>query len=276
MIRCLLIFYTLLWASADAQVTEQQSRKASRVIADWLIKSSGHYDFQSATTVNPMRAGSKFFGLPDLQMASDYGISYFAVPRTQGVTEAYETMGADTSQMKETLGLSRLHVNFGFANKYDFTFSYHLPTADKIQGWGVGHKRVLIQEGPFFLSYRLNYARSSREDYFSSYSFTNDLSVSLYLRLLDFYAGLRHWAGKVYFQSSTPALRLPAVDYFGTASEIAHYFGIIAATTTNSRVNFEANSMGKTYALSAKFSFHFDSLLPTMNNWFRDPRYIKQ
>jgi hypothetical protein len=261
---------------ALGQVTEAQSKKASKVIGTWLSKSTGHYDFLSATTVNPKRAGDKFFGIPDMQMASDYGLSLMDAPRDDKVTEAYETIGAETSSMDQSLRIPRFHLNLGFANKHDFTFSYLLPNPDEISGWGLGYKRVIGKTNYFYLTYRLNYSRSHRENYFENRSVMNDLSFSLYLRLIDFYGGIRHWAGKVSFDSTIPALELPEVHYFGTASEIEHYFGVIAALTTNSRLTIEANSLGGKYAVAGKLSFHFDSLLPTFNNWFRDPRYIKQ
>lgn len=269
---------TILFLAGNlySQVTYDQSKKASRVIGKWLARSSGHYDFLSATSVNPKRAGDRFFGLPDMQTASDYGISLMNAPRDKEVTEAYRTIGADTSSMERSISLSRLHVNLGFANKHDFSFSYQLPTRDEIQGWGAGYKRVLFTDHIFYLSWRLNYSRSSKENYFESSSLMNDLSISLYLRLIDLYAGVRHWSGKVKFNSSIPELRLPTVEYFSTSDEIEHYFGVLLATTMNTRFTMEANSIGKEYAVAGKFSFHFDSLLPTFNNWFRDPRYIRQ
>ena len=271
------IFVTyLLFNPAFAQVTESQSKNAALAIGKWLSKSTGHYDFQSATTVNPKRAGTKFFGIPDMQTASDYGISLLASPRIDEVTNAYQTIGANTSSMEDVLWIPRFHVNWGFDNKHDITFSYIMANSNEITGWGLGYKRVIGKTNYLYLTYRLNYARSQREDYFENTSVMNDLSVSLYLRLIDFYLGVRHWAGKVSFQSTNPALALPDVYYFSTASEIEHYFGVIGALTTNSRLTLEANSLGEDYAIAGKLSLHFDSLLPTLNNWFRDPRYIKQ
>jgi hypothetical protein len=259
-----------------AQVTVQESQKAAKTIGKWLSKTTGHYDFQSATTVNPKRAGKKFFGIPDMQMASDYGISYMQAPRTDEVTKAYQTIGADTTNMASSLKLPRVHLNLGFANKHDFNFSYLLPSDDDIQGWGVGYKRVLWQWRYLFLSYRFGYARSSRENYFSATSYVNDLSASIYLRLIDLYAGMRHWSGKVRFDSTIPQLQLQPIEYFSTASEIEPYVGVIAATTTHTRLTLEASSLSDSFSVAGKFSFHFDSLFPTFENWFRDPRYIKQ
>jgi hypothetical protein len=270
MIFCL--YFPLAWA----QVTEQQSRSSARVIGKWLTKSSGHYDFQSATTVNPKRAGKKFFGIPDMQMASDYGVSYMMAPRTREVTNAYETIGADTSSMANSLHLPRFHLNLGFANKHDFNLSYLIPAQDAIRGWGLGYKQVLTRINYLYVSYRLAYGRSHKEDYFSASSLVNDLSISLYLRLIDFYMGARHWVGRVNFKSTIPELQLPPMEYFSTAGEIEPYFGVILATTTHTRFTLEASSFNKTYSFAGKFSFHFDSLFPSFENWFRDPRYIKQ
>ncbi|MFA5582898.1 MAG: hypothetical protein WDA09_01685 [Bacteriovoracaceae bacterium] len=273
-------FIILTWCAlgpfANAQATKKQSQKAAETIGKWLSKNTGHYDFQSATTVNPKRAGTKFFGIPDMQMASDYGISYMQAPRTDKVTEAYKTIGADTSSMASALKLPRFHLNLGFNNKHDLTFSYLLPSDDKVKGWGIGYKRVLIKSGLTYVSYRFGYARSSRDDYFSATSFVNDLSISLYLRLIDFYAGIRHWSGKVQFESEIPELSLQPIEYISGVSEIEPYIGVIAATTTNTRFTLEASSLKDNFSIAAKFSFHFDSLLPSFNNWFRDPRYIKQ
>lgn len=270
------LFLIFILTPAFGQVTEAQSRRSSRIIGKWISKSTGHYDFQSATTVNPKRAGTKFFGIPDMQMASDYGVSLMDAPRGNEVTNAYQTIGADTTAMDPSLIIPRFHANWGFANKYDFTYSYIMPNSDDITGWGLGHKRVIGKTNYFYFTYRLNYSRSQRKDYFDNWSVMNDLSFSLYLRLIDFYIGLRHWSGKISFDATIPALQLPEVNYFSTVSEIDHYFGLIAALTTNTRLTLEANSLGEKYAIAGKLSLHFDSLLPTFNNWFKDPRYIKQ
>jgi hypothetical protein len=60
-------------AHLRAQVTYDESLEAARTIGTWLSKSTGHYDFLSATPVGPKRAGKKFFirGFPDMQTASD-------------------------------------------------------------------------------------------------------------------------------------------------------------------------------------------------------------
>jgi hypothetical protein len=267
----------LLCPIARAQITYQESRNASIIIGKWLSKSTGHYDFYSATSVATKRAGKKFFGIPDLQMASEFGVSQMQAPRDEDVTKAYEVIGADTSNMSNSLSLTRFHVNLGFANQHDFTFSYLTSPIDQIKGWGLGYKHVLAHQGYGYLSYRLHYARAERDNYFTSNSYTNDLAVSLYLRLVDIYVGFRHWSGKVDFNSTVPELKLPEVNYFSTASEIEHYYGIILALTTNSRFTMEANSLGKQKSIIGKLSFHFDSLVPTTDSgWFRDPRYIKQ
>lgn len=211
-----------------------------------------------------------------MQTASDYGFSYSQAQRPSEVTDAFKTIGADTSSMASSLKTPRFHLNLGFANTHDFNFSYIIPSDDKIKGWGIGYKNVFVKLSHFFVAYRIGYARSYKENYFSAATVSNDLSASLYLRLIDLYAGLRHWSGKVSFESSIPQLQLPSVNYFSTASQLEPYFGIIAATTTRTRLTVETSSSNEAYTVSGKFSFHFDSLLPTADNWFRDPRYIKQ
>lgn len=275
-ILTIVLFTLSLVNEACSQVTKRQTQKAAQEIGKWLSRTTGHYDMQSATSVNPKRAGNRFFGIPDMQTASDYGISYTQAPRTDKVTKAYETIGADTSHMASALKLPRFHLNLGFANKHDFNFSYLIPNEDKVEGWGVGYKRVIAQSGHMFFSYRLGFSRSSRKNYFEASSLVNDFSVSLYLRLIDFYAGVRHWSGKVSFEAEIPELVVNPIEYFSNVSELQPYVGVIMATTTNTRFTVEASSLSNTYSLTGKFSFHFDSLLPTFNNWFRDPRYIKQ
>ena len=116
----LFLFFKATWVFSQA--TEEQSRDASEVIGRWLSKSTGHYDFLSATTVNPKRAGTKFFGIPDMQFASEYGFSYMESPRNIDVTNAYKTIGADTGEMARSIKMSRFHLNFGFDNKHDLVF----------------------------------------------------------------------------------------------------------------------------------------------------------
>lgn len=271
-----LILLSFLPSLGLAQVTFEESRKASIVIGKWLSKATSHQDFLSATSVATKRAGSKFFGIPDMQMASDYGYSYAATPRDQAVTEAYETIGVNSSQMSSSLALSRFHLNLGFNNKHDFTFSYLTSPIDEVRGWGVGYKRVVSHVGYFYLTYRLHYAQAEKNDYFESSTMTNDLSVSVYLRLIDLYAGVRHSSGKVNFQSSMRELKLPEVSYFSTMSEIEKYGGVVLALTTNSRLTLEVSTLGEATFVAGKLSMHFDSILPTNTQWFQDPRLIKQ
>jgi hypothetical protein len=272
---CLFLF--IFCPRLFAQVTYEQSRQASVTVGKWLSRSTGHYDFLSATPVGPKRPGKKFFiiGTPAMQTASDYGISYSQAPRDEEVTQSLNTLGFDTRNLSRVLDMHRFHVNLGFANKHDFTFSY-LQNMEGLRGWGVGYKRVLYQYRYFYLTGRTQYARSNRENHFDSVAITHDLSASLYFVLVDIYAGARHAAGRVNFESDVPALRLPPVRFFSDISEIEYYYGVAFATTTNTRISFNVNQLGKELAVAGKLSFRFDSLLPSMDNWFRDPRYIRQ
>ena len=267
----------LISTSANSQVTYDESVAAARVIGSWLSKSTGHYDFLSATPVGPKRAGTKFFirGWPATQMASDYGISYSQVARDSEVSDAYEVLGFNTNGVSKTINMNRFHLALNFANKHDFTFSY-LSSVDGLKGWGVGYKRVLYQYRYFYLSYRAQYGRSKKEDYFDNINVTNDLSASLYFRVIDFYAGFKHAFGSIDFEAPVPALRLPRIYYSSALNQLDYFYGIAVATSTNSRLNLQLNQFGEEFAISSKFSLWFDSLLPTASNWFRDPRHIKQ
>ncbi len=275
-----LIFITLLFFSSlgRAEITLEESKQAAEVIGKWFSKATGHYDFLSATPVAPKRAGKKFMITiaPDMQMASDYGVSYMQVPRDDKVTAAYEKLGIDTSTMAKSLGLSRLHINLGFDNKHDFTFSYLATLDKKFSGWGGGYKRVLYQLGVFYFSYRLQYSRSEREEYYFHEGVTNDFSASLYLRLIDIYGGVRHSIGKVKFKSSIPELQLPDVKFISPVNELEYFYGVSIATSKNTRLCLQGTKLGNEVAVAAKLSFHFDSLLPSGEGWFDDPRYIKQ
>lgn len=261
-----------------SQVTFEESRAASKIIGKWLSRSTAHFDFLSATPVAPKRAGDKFMITiaPAKQYASDYGLSYQRIKRDQNVTNAYEVLGFDTENFSETIDLTRVHLNFGITNDYDFTLSY-LKTSDEVSGYGIGFKQLLIKYRYFYLSHRVQVARSELKSYFDNWALVNDLGMSLYFTLLDFYVGARHSAGRVRFFSSTSELNLPPINYFSKFSEIEMYYGIVLATSYNTRLTFQGNKNGEELSIGAKFSFHFDSLLPTSShNWFRDPRYIKQ
>ena len=278
--RQFLLFIAVLFFSSlvKAEITLEESRQAAEVIGKWFSKATGHYDFLSATPVATKRAGKKFMITiaPDMQTASDYGVSYMQVPRDDKVTAAYEKLGIDTSGMAKSLGLSRLHINLGFENKHDFTFSYLATFDKKFSGWGLGYKRVLYQLGIFYFSYRIQYARSERDDYYFHEGMTNDFSASLYMRLIDVFAGVRHSVGKVKFKSTIPELQLPDVKFVSPINELEYFYGIGIATTKNTRLTLQGTKLGNEVAVAAKLSFHFDSLLPSGEGWLADPRYIKQ
>lgn len=261
----------------SAQVTYDQSLDAARTIGSWLSKSTGHYDFQSATPVGPKRAGKEFFlrGFPRLQTASDYGLSYMQVPMDDTVISAYQVLGFDTNNMNRTIEMNRFHLALSFANKHDLSFSY-LSSFDGIKGWGIGYKKVLYNYRYFYLSYRAQYGRASLDDYFNNINVNNDLSMSIYLRLIDFYAGVKHSFGSAQFESPNSALELPKVYYSTQVNSLDYFYGLWIATSTNSRISLQVSQFGRELSYTGKFSLWFDSILPTANNWFRDPRYIKQ
>lgn len=271
----LILFFSC--GSVKAQVTYRQSLEAARTIGTWLSKSTGHYDFLSATPVGPKRAGKKFFirGYPDMQTASDYGLSYMMVNRDNEVTNAYEVLGFNTSNMSDSLGLNRFHLALNADNKHDFTFSY-LSSLDGVRGWGLGYKHVLFNYRYFYISHRMQYGRAGLRDYFDNINITNDVSMSLYMRLFDIYAGVKHSFGSSKFETSNAALELPTVYYSSPLAKLDSFYGLWVATSTNSRLSLQINQFGKEFSYSGKFSLWFDSLIPTSDNWFRDPRYIKQ
>ncbi len=275
-IKALLFF--LLMSNTFATTTLDEGTKASKIVARWFSKITEHEDFQSATPVAVKRAGPKFMIVvaPDMQMASDYGFSYTQARRDEELTHAYETLGVDTKEMSTYVELNRVHANWGIGNLTDLSFSYLFTLDDSFSGWGLGYKRVLKQVGPFYFSYRIKYSRSDKEDYYFSESLTNDFSLSLYLRLIDFYVGARHTSGKVKFISSIPQLQYPTVKYVSNADQLEYFSGVSIATTTNTRLAFQAAKFGNSLMFSAKLSMHFDSIFPGGNGWFRDPRYIKQ
>jgi hypothetical protein len=72
------------------------------------------------------------------------------------------------------------------------------------------------------------------------------------------------------------ALELPRVYYSTQINELDYFYGAWLATSVNSRLALQVNQFGRELAITGKFSLWFDSILPTANNLFRDPRYIKQ
>jgi hypothetical protein len=277
-LKRILFLLIFLWPiSGLTQVTNEESREAARTIGTWLSESTGHYDFLSATPVGPKRAGKKFFirGYPDMQTASDYGMSQSAIARDDEVTKAYQVLGFNTNNLQKTLTLNRFHLAWNFANRHDFSFSY-LSSLDGIKGWGIGYKRVLLQTGVFYLSWRGQYGRAQLEDYFENINYAQDLSASLYLRLFDVYAGIKHSFGYTSFDSPVSQLEISRLYYSSNLNQLSPFYGFWIATSTNSRFSFQMNHLGEEYIYSGKFSLWFDALLPTANNWFRDPRYIKQ
>lgn len=213
--------------------------------------------------------------IPNKQFASDYGFSYQQIKRDDNVTRAYQTLGFNTDEFSKIINLTRFHANFGITSDYDFTLSY-LKSSDGITGWGVGLKELLIKYRYFYLSHRIQIGNSSLIHYFDNWVLVNDLSMSFYFRLIDFYTGVRHSAGRIHFDSSISDLGLPPITYFSRLSDLEIYYGVVLATTYNTRLTLQSNKNGAEYSFGLKFSFHFDSLMPTATDWFKDPRYIKQ
>lgn len=273
----IIFFLLIVLRPSFAQVTSEESLQAATILGKWLSQSTSHYDFLSATPVATLRSGDSFFvvGAANIQMASEYGYSYRKVPRNDSVTQAYQTLGVDTSGLAPTFDVSRYHLNLGFANKHDFNFSY-LNSSTGIAGWGLGYKIVLQQDDRFFYSFRTQYSESSLDAFFQTKVLANDFSMAVHFQLFDFFAGLRHSMGWVNFESSTPALKIPEITYFSDLSEIEYFYGVVISTTLNSRTTIQINQLGADQTLTGKFSFHFDSLIPTYNNWFKDPRAIRR
>jgi hypothetical protein len=276
-LRFLIGLLSFIHLDCFAQATYQQAQDASLVIGRWISRSTSHFDFLSATPIGPKRAGTKFFivGAPAKQTASDYGFSQQQNSINDEVKQAYDILGINSSGLGENLIINRYHLGFNFANLHDFTLSF-IHSSEDISGWGLGYKKVLAQTGPFYTSYRIQYARSRLFNYFDSISISQDLSISLYLRLIDFYAGVKHSAGKILFESDIPTLQLPEAEFGSRLEQIETFYGIVIATSVNSRLSLQVNQFDSDYSIAAKFSFRFDSLFPTANNWLRDPRYLKQ
>jgi len=264
-------------AKSWGQATYQQAQDASITIGRWLSRSTGHNDFLSATPIGPKRAGVKFFivGAPAKQTASDYGFSQQQNQINENVKSAYSMLGISPDNHGKYLTINRYHLGFNFANVHDFSVSF-IHSSEDISGWGFAYKKVINQSGPFYTSYRLQYGKSKLYNYFDSLTYSHDLSISLYLRLIDFYAGVRHSMGEISFQSDIPSLQLPEAKFGNDQIKLESFYGIVIATSVNSRLAIQANKWDQDYSIAAKFSLRFDSLFPTANNWLKDPRYLKQ
>lgn len=260
---------------ANAQTSFSDSKRASAVIGQFFSETTRHKDFLSASPVGQQRSGEVMFVHEQpIQYASDYGVSFESVPYSRAVLNSYRTLGIATGGLAKSIDVPRAHLALNFANRFDLTASYIL--SDEFSGWGFGLKSVLYREGAFFFSHRIHYSRSERTNYFENQSFTNEFQASLYYRLFDWYAGVSHSMGKVEFRSTVPALRLPEVSYLADLSQLQFFYGVTVASTTNTRVTLQANHSQSDFWVSAKLSLHFDSLFPTWNDWFADPRRIKQ
>jgi hypothetical protein len=82
--------------------------------------------------------------------------------------------------------------------------------------------------------------------------------------------------GEISFQSDIPSLQLPEAKFGNDQIKLESFYGIVIATSVNSRLAIQANKWDQDYSIAAKFSLRFDSLFPTANNWLKDPRYLKQ
>jgi hypothetical protein len=260
---------------AFAARTYEESKAAATTIGKWISASASHYELISATPIGPRRAGKKFFvRTAPLQMASDYGISYMRAPASEEMMQAYEALGFDTSRMARALYLTRLHAAWSFDNEHDFSYSY-LSSKD-LAGWGLGYKRVFHQSGARYFSYRIGYTRTERENWYRADQVATEVSASIYLRLVDFYGGLRHVFGQAEFESSIPELRLPEITYFAGLEDLEYFLGAVLATSVNTRLTLQMNLVREELKLAGKLSFRFDELYPTYGNWFKDPRALKQ
>jgi hypothetical protein len=278
MVKLFLFLAFFLGSKASADLTYEESRRAAMEIGKWLSKSCSHFDFTSASPISPKRAAEsmflKNFKIP-VQKASDYGFSISETPITPDALNAYRLFGYAESDIPKTLYLDRLHLNWGIGNTTDFTFSY-FHSAEGVRGWGAAVKRILQKENRYYLSYRVQIGRAQLNNYFDNISINQDLMASYYLRLVDLYVGLRHTYGKVNFEASKKELQIPPAEFFSAMDEIDLFYGIVFATTYNTRLTLQGLHGDGVFSWSAKFSFHFDSLTPTDTNWFGDPRAIKQ
>ena len=256
--------------------TRDESIQAATIVGKWLTRLSTHHDFLSATPIAVKRAGTKFMIVekPSTQFASDYGFSYQRAEFSERINRAYKSLGINTSNFPDAMTTNRFHLNLGMSNKYDLMLSL-LTSNGGLSGWGIGTKIQIFRFSVFSFAYRLSYAQSSIPDYFEMKSISNDLSVGLYFRLIDIYAGIRHTSGRVEFATSISTLQVPKIEYFDNTEELEYYYGVILGTTLNTRLTLQVNKSMEEEMLGIKFSFHFDSLFPTLNNWFKDPRYMK-
>lgn len=280
-IRTASLFLCLVVSCQSFAVTQTQFndyKDASIVIGKWLSKSTSHNDILSGTPISTKRQGNQFMIAegPATQYASDYGFSIMRSPLDSKIISAYEVIGANTATLPKYLELNRFHVGLGIGNKDDITASFIATQDMTLTGWGAGYKRVIAYHGPFFMSYRGQYSRTKRDNFFTQQSFTNDISGSVYLLFFDIYAGVRHTVGIINFAASDPTLVLPKVTYFSKLSELEYFYGISMALTTKLRLGIQANKVDDDYSIAAKLSFHFNSLLPEMDNLFSDPRHLQR
>lgn len=268
-----LVALLLFTKMAAATRTEDQSINASTKIGRWLSRSTSHYDFVSATPVGPLRSGRKFFvRSKPLQMASDYGVSYSEVPITSDIKQAYQAFGIPTTNLGGTWRLSRLHAIWSFANTHDFSYSWLY--SDQLTAWGLAYKYVFDQLGPYYFSYRFGFSNAQKHNFYSGQEISNEVSASWYLIVADFYVGARHTFGQGQFSSDVAALSLPRFTYISPFHEIQYYIGATLAPSTHTRINLQIGYSNQETYITGKFSFRFDELYPTMENWFRDPRYL--
>jgi hypothetical protein len=280
------IFFTIfcwniLYSNKCFAITDTQYndyKNASITIGKWLSKSTSHNDFLSSTPLATKRAGLKFMIAkePDDQYSSDYGMSLMHAPLDSKVVAAYGVIGANTANLPKYLELERIHIGLGLGNKNDITASFVTTQDMTLTGFGVGYKHVIYNNGPFYFSYRAQYSRSQRDNFFSQQSLTNDVSASVFLLLFDVYGGVRHTTGMIKFNATTPELALPEVKYFSNVSELEYFYGAEMALTTKIRAAIQANKIGDDYSIAGKLSFHFNSLVPDMSNPFVDPRRLKR
>lgn len=273
-----LIYLIFLQVSVLGQstVTRQQSIAAAEVVGRWLTNVTGPADYYSATPVAPRRAGKKFFITkePAKQYASDYGFSTHYAPVSNQVKSAYQVLGQDANSFASELQLNRVNLAFGIHNIYDVFLNYLYATGG-ISGFGVGYKKQIYNFGPLYLAYRFQYGQSKVQNYFTGQQFTTDFSASLYFRLVDIYAGIRHSFGRYNFETPIRPLQLPENDYFDQVEDLEAFYGLTLALTTGLRLSLIMANKRNSMDYGAKISFHFDSIVPYSKKPFRDPRYIK-
>ena len=277
----LLIF--ILFSNNTWGVTQYSDyQAASETIGKWLSKVTEHNDFLSASPLSRNDVGvpyligewsTLFSRISRMHTASDYGFSIMHAPLDSKVTAAYGTIGTNTSLLPSYLSVNRFHAAYSIGETFDFSFSYLTTNDQSLTGYGAAFKMVLIQTGPFYISYRFQYSSSNKDGFFSQQTINNDFLCSVYLTYIDIYGGVRLASGKISFVASDPALTLPDIKYI---ADLEYFYGANIAIFTRYRLGVQANKVGDNYSIAGKLSFFFNSLLPDFDHFFSSPPSMRR